>query len=67
MPIAGTRLAVWTVLQFASLSSLNEEDRMDHGRREVNVLLVEDNPDHNQISWVRDGEVLTNLLPDGEQ
>lgn len=43
---------------------------MDHGRREVNVLLVEDNPDHaelsmralkdgtllNQIYWVKDGE-----------
>ncbi len=43
---------------------------MDHGRKEVNVLLVEDNPDHaelsmkalkdgnllNQIYWVKDGE-----------
>ena len=43
---------------------------MEHGRKEVNVLLVEDNPDHaeltmkalkdgnllNQIYWVKDGQ-----------
>src|SRR5260370_13654758 len=56
--------------------ALNEEDGMGRQQREVNILLVEDNPDHaeltlkalkdgnllNAIFWVKDGEEALDFL-----